>query len=103
MDDDDIGIEKLRVDPALMQQILEQQARKSKRKRWQRICAVLQREWSCGCWKQSESAPTAWQSSCCTCAGTARANPTQLRKRVTSATFLRSRNLEDGRQFLAAV
>ena len=36
-DQDDIGIEKLRVDPALMQQVLEQQARKSKRKGWQRI------------------------------------------------------------------
>jgi len=47
MDDlDDIGIEKLRVDPALMQQVLlEQQARKSKRKGWQRICTVLPRTW----------------------------------------------------------
>ena len=36
-DQDEIGIEKLRVDPALMQRVLEQQARKSKRKGWQRI------------------------------------------------------------------
>jgi hypothetical protein len=41
---DDIGIEKLRIDPALMQQTLEQQARKSKRKAWQRICTVLPRD-----------------------------------------------------------
>ena len=44
-DQDEIGIEKLRVDPALMQQVLEQQARKSKRKGWQRICTVVPREW----------------------------------------------------------
>ena len=44
-DQDDIGIEKLRVDPALMQQVLEQQARKSKRKGWQRICTLVPREW----------------------------------------------------------
>jgi hypothetical protein len=44
--DDDIGIEKLRVDPAQMQQIIqEQQVRKSKRKGWQRVCTVLPREW----------------------------------------------------------
>jgi hypothetical protein len=43
---DDIGIERLRVDPALMQQVLdEQQARKSKRKGWQRLCTVIPREW----------------------------------------------------------
>ena len=43
---DDIGIEKLRVDPALMQQVLdEQQARKSKRKGWQRLCTVVPRAW----------------------------------------------------------
>ena len=41
---DDISI-KLRVDPVLMQQVLERQARKSKRKGWQRICTVLPREW----------------------------------------------------------
>jgi hypothetical protein len=40
-----IDIEKLRVDPALMQQVLEQQARKSKRKAWQRLCTVVPREW----------------------------------------------------------
>jgi hypothetical protein len=45
MDQDDISIEKLRVDPALMQQVLEQQARKSKRKGWQRICTLVPREW----------------------------------------------------------
>ena len=44
-DQDEIGIEKLRVDPALMQQVLEQQAHKSKRKGWQRICTVVPREW----------------------------------------------------------
>jgi hypothetical protein len=44
-DQDDISIEKLRVDPALMQQVLEQQARKSKRKGWQRICTLVPREW----------------------------------------------------------
>ena len=44
-DQDEIDIEKLRVDPELMQQVLEQQARKSKRKGWQRICTVVPREW----------------------------------------------------------
>ena len=44
-DQDEIGIEKLRVDPALMRRVLEQQARKSKRKGWQRICTVMPREW----------------------------------------------------------
>ncbi len=34
-DQDEIGIERLRVDPALMAQVLEHQARKSKRKGWQ--------------------------------------------------------------------
>ena len=42
---DDIGIEELRVDPALMQRVLEQQARKSGRKEWQRLCTVIPREW----------------------------------------------------------
>jgi hypothetical protein len=45
MDEDDIGIEKLRVDPAQMQRIVEQQERKSKRKGWQRVYTVLPREW----------------------------------------------------------
>ena len=46
MDDQDgIDIESLRVDPELMQRVLEQQAHKSKRKGWQRICTVLPREW----------------------------------------------------------
>ena len=45
MDDDDIGIEKLRVDPAQMQRIVEQQERKSKRKGWQRVYTMLPREW----------------------------------------------------------
>ena len=44
-DQDEIDIEKLRVDPALMQRVLEQQARKSKRKGWQRICTMVPREW----------------------------------------------------------
>jgi hypothetical protein len=44
-DQDDIGIEKLRVDPALMQRVLDQQARKSKRKGWQRICTEIPRAW----------------------------------------------------------
>src|SRR6476660_1671785 len=44
-DQDDIGIEKLRVDPVLMQRVLEQQARKSKRKGWRRICTLVPREW----------------------------------------------------------
>ena len=44
-DQDDFGIEKLRVDPALMHQVLEQQARTSKRKGWQRICTIVPREW----------------------------------------------------------
>jgi len=44
-DQDEIGIEKLRVDPALMGQVLEQQARKSKRKGWQRLCTVVPRAW----------------------------------------------------------
>ena len=44
-DQDGIGIEKLRVDPALMQRALEQQARKSKRKEWQRLCTLIPREW----------------------------------------------------------
>jgi hypothetical protein len=42
---DGIGIEKLRVDPALMRQVLEQQARKSKRKGWQRNYTLVPREW----------------------------------------------------------
>lgn len=47
MDDQDgIGIERQRVDPALMQKVLaEQEARKSKRKEWQRLCTVVPREW----------------------------------------------------------
>ena len=46
MDDQDgIDIESLRVDPELMQRVLEQQARKSKRKGWQRICTVVPRAW----------------------------------------------------------
>ena len=37
-DQDDFGIEKLRVDPALMQRVVgAAKARKSKRKGWQRI------------------------------------------------------------------
>ena len=44
-DQDEIDIERLRVDPELMQRVLEQQARKSKRKGWQRICTVVPREW----------------------------------------------------------
>ena len=45
-DHDDIGIGGLRVDPAPMQQVLrEQQARKSKRKEWQRHCTVIPRAW----------------------------------------------------------
>ena len=44
-DQDDFGIERLRVEPALMQRILEQQASQSKRKGWQRIYTVLPREW----------------------------------------------------------
>jgi hypothetical protein len=44
-DQDDIGIEKLRVDPVLMRRVLEQQARKSKRKEWQRLFTVIPREW----------------------------------------------------------
>jgi hypothetical protein len=44
-DQDEIGIERLRIDSALMQRVFEQQARKSKRKGWQRICTVLPREW----------------------------------------------------------
>jgi len=44
-DQDEIGIEKLRVDPALMGQVLEQQARKSKRKGWQRNYTQVPREW----------------------------------------------------------
>jgi hypothetical protein len=44
-DRDGIGIGGLRVDPALMQQVLEQQARKTKRKGWQRFCTVVPREW----------------------------------------------------------
>ena len=43
-DQDDIGIERLRVDPALMQQVLEEQAHKSTRTGWKRICTVLPRE-----------------------------------------------------------
>ena len=42
---DDFGIDRLRVGPELMQRVLEEQARKSKCKGWQRICTVLPREW----------------------------------------------------------
>jgi hypothetical protein len=47
MDDrENFSIENLRVGQELMQQaMLEQQARKSKRKGWQRLCTVLPREW----------------------------------------------------------
>ena len=46
MDDEDgIDIEGLHVDPALMRQVMEQQARKSRRKGWQRLCTMLPREW----------------------------------------------------------
>jgi hypothetical protein len=44
-DQDEIGIEKLRVGPALMRRVLEQQALKSKRKRWQRNYTLVPREW----------------------------------------------------------
>jgi DNA-binding transcriptional ArsR family regulator len=37
---DDLDVEKLRVDPEF-----EQQARKSKRKGWQRLCTVVPRAW----------------------------------------------------------
>ena len=37
---DDIDVEKLRVDPEFVQQ-----ARKSKRKGWQRLCTVVPRAW----------------------------------------------------------
>ena len=46
MDDQDkISLEKLRVGPELMRQVLEQQAHKSKRKGWQRVCTVVPRGW----------------------------------------------------------
>jgi hypothetical protein len=46
MDEDDFSLEKLRVDPALMQQVLaEQQARKSKQKEWQRHWTLIPRAW----------------------------------------------------------
>ena len=45
MDDDDIGIEELRVEPELMQRVLEQQDRKLKRKGWQRNYTLVPREW----------------------------------------------------------
>ena len=46
MDDQDgIDIESLRVDPELMQRVREQQAHKSTRKGWQRICTVVPRAW----------------------------------------------------------
>ena len=45
-DEDDFSLEKLRADPALIQQVLlEQQARKSKRKGWQRHCTIVPRAW----------------------------------------------------------
>jgi hypothetical protein len=45
-DQDDIGIESLRVDPELMRRVLEQPAlNKPKRKSWQRICTLVPREW----------------------------------------------------------
>ena len=42
---DGIDIERLRVEPEFMQRVLERQARKSKRKGWQRLCTVIPREW----------------------------------------------------------
>ena len=42
---DEVDVEKLRVDPALMRQVMEQQARKSKRKGWQRNYTLVPREW----------------------------------------------------------
>ena len=44
-DQDETGIKKLRIDPALMRQVLDQQARKSKRKGWQRNYTQVPREW----------------------------------------------------------
>ena len=41
----DFNIEDLRVEPELMQRVLEQQARKSKRKEWQRLYTVIPRAW----------------------------------------------------------
>jgi hypothetical protein len=46
MDDGEgFSIEILRVDPALMQQVLEREAHKSKREKWRRVCTVIPREW----------------------------------------------------------
>jgi len=46
MDDQDaIDIEGLRIDPELMQRALEQQARKLKRKGWQRNYTLVPRAW----------------------------------------------------------
>jgi hypothetical protein len=44
---DDFSLEKLRADPALIEQVLaeQQQARKSKQKEWQRHCTVIPRMW----------------------------------------------------------
>ena len=44
-DQDDIGIEKLRVDPELMQQVLEQQRAQVEAEGWQRIYTLVPREW----------------------------------------------------------
>ena len=44
-DQDEFGIEKLRVDPTLMRQVLEQRALKSKQKGWQRNYTLVPREW----------------------------------------------------------
>ena len=44
-DQDNFRIEKLRVEPALMQKVLEHQARKSRPKGWQRIYTLVPREW----------------------------------------------------------
>ena len=44
-DQDETGIKKLRIDSALMQRVFEQQARKSKRKGWQRNYTQVPREW----------------------------------------------------------
>ncbi len=42
---DEIGIEKLRVGPELMQRVFEQQAHRSKRRSWQRNYTLVPREW----------------------------------------------------------
>ena len=84
-DQDDFSIERLRVDPALMRQVLEQQARKSKRKGWQRICTVVPREWELRLLEAKRISTYRLAIELLYCTGTARASPIIVSGKVALA------------------